>query len=202
MTSFRDFEKQLCIVHDIPFVNAIAKGRNADANALICYGYVDHVAGLSFDAVSLAKYNNGDCVAVEGLESTALKIRADSVNLEEVVPIRNRVYLERFKERIDMVAVYYENDACVQARARTELDADRHPCYPDDVYTLFVSEDRTKLEKIWVRVESFVGEQDGGAYFKGTLLNEPDSPMGCHINDEVFICSYLSDSGERILLRV
>ena len=50
-----------------------------EANALLCMGYVDHTAGLTYEALALANYCDGDYSVVWEAKDISLKIRSGSV---------------------------------------------------------------------------------------------------------------------------
>ena len=53
MNSFRDFEKSLCILWDRACINILDPDQVSGANGILCYGYVDHAAGLTFEGLAL-----------------------------------------------------------------------------------------------------------------------------------------------------
>ena len=52
MNSFRDFEKSLCILWDRACINILDPDQVSGANGILCYGYVDHAAGLTFEGLA------------------------------------------------------------------------------------------------------------------------------------------------------
>ena len=60
MNSFRDFEKSLCILRDRTCINILDPDQNSGANGILCYGYVDHAAGLTFEGLALVSCVDDD----------------------------------------------------------------------------------------------------------------------------------------------
>lgn len=198
--NFRDFERKLCVITGRRFLFTFDPDRETDANRLLCYGYVDHTAGLTFEGLALVKYGDGDCVVVKEDNTAVAKIRANSVDLDDVDIIQNEDYLKRFSERIKSIDIYYENKDAVHSRAFDALDVLRHPLYPDDVYVLFPTEDLKDGEKMWVRTEKYLGKDGLMLFFAGRLLNEPNRNLGCHINDTVTFALLQNEKGDKILV--
>ena len=66
MNSFRDFEKSLCILRDRACINILDPGQASGANGILCYGYVDHAAGLTFEGLALVSCVDDDYTIVLG----------------------------------------------------------------------------------------------------------------------------------------
>ena len=82
-----------------------------------------------------------------------------------------------------------------QTRLIKNLDAFRHPHYPDDVVVYFFSAE-DKPELLWVRCLS-VDEN----ILTGELLNEPIKNFGCHAGDKIlFGVAQLGDQNILIYL--
>ena len=64
MNSFRDFEKSLCILRDRTCINILDPDQNSGANGILCYGYVDHAAGLTFEGLALVSCMDDDYTIV------------------------------------------------------------------------------------------------------------------------------------------
>ena len=76
--NFREVEKKLCIYVDELSPKILAP--DVEANALLCMGYIDHTAGLTYEALALANYCDGDYSIVWEAKDVSLKIRAESTN--------------------------------------------------------------------------------------------------------------------------
>ena len=82
MNSFRDFEKSLCILRDRACINILDPGQASGANGILCYGYVDHAAGLTFEGLALVSCMDDDYTIVLDNDEIGMKIRA---GLEPVI---------------------------------------------------------------------------------------------------------------------
>jgi len=200
--NFRDFERKLCIIPDTRYLFTLDPEIKSGATGILAYGYVDHTVGLTFEALALVKHGGGDCTVVHESTTTSMKFRASSINMDEIVPIHNDAYLKRFANHIKIMETYYDNDEVVHSRSFTELDTDRHPHFPDDVFVTFPTADMSACEKMWVRTEKYLGTKDSILLFSGTLLNEPDRDLGCHIHDNVVFGLFCSDTGGRYTVRL
>lgn len=197
--NFRDVEKKLCIIVDEQ--NAKLLSPDVEANALLCMGYVDHTAGLTYEALALANYCDGDYSVVWEAKDISLKIRSGSVANKIIMPIENKVLMNKFKFRIDLLENYYTDSEVVRCREIKELDGFRHPDFPDD-FAMILAKEGNKPETIWVRAISYIGANENIMAIKVQLLNEPYSDFGIHIHDIIDAVSFLDGSGERILAHI
>lgn len=197
---FRDVEKKLCIVVDEPTVKVLAP--DIDANALLCMGYVDHTAGLTYEAFAVANYLDGDYSIEWEAKDVGLKIRAGSLGNNIIMPIENKVLMNKFKFRIGLLETYYGDENVQACRAIKELDEFRHPEFPDDV-AVFLAKEGIRPERIWARTVAFNGISnyidDNTISIKVQLLNEPYEDFGVHMNDIIDCISFVYENGERIL---
>ena len=134
MNSFRDFEKSLCILWDRACINILDPDQVSGANGILCYGYVDHAAGLTFEGLALVSCMDDDYTIVLDNDEIGMKIRADEEKVRNAVPVSNKALLARYADRIEILDIYYEDTEVVNARAMPELDPFRHPQYPDDLF--------------------------------------------------------------------
>ncbi len=197
--NFRDVEKKLCIIVDEQTAKILSP--DIEANALLCMGYVDHMAGLTYEALALANYCDGDYSVVWEAKEICLKIRAGSVANKIIMPIENKVLLNKFQSRIDILENYYTDEDVLECRAIEELDKFRHPEFPDD-FAMILAKVGNKPEKIWVRTISFNGANTEIMSLKVQLLNEPFEDFGVHIHDTIDCVSFLDENGERILAHI
>lgn len=200
MNSFRDVELALCLVNDPISIRMLDPEQKSGANAVLCCGYVDHTAGLTFEVLSLASCVGNDYTIMPEYEKMGIKLRADSVDLNAVKPIRNDALMQRYGWRIKVLAEYYKNREVVTCRAYKEFDEFRHPRFPDDILTVFVWSDQ-KGEKIWVRAEEPIKEENGLIVLKGRLLNEPNHRTHLHCGDQVIFGTFLA-SDERLCVGI
>ena len=197
--NFRDVEKKLCIIVDEQTAKLLSP--DVEANALLCMGYVDHMAGLTYEALALANYCDGDYSVVWEAKEICLKIRAGSVANKIIMPIENKVLLNKFQSRIEILENYYTDANVLECRAIEELDKFRHPDFPDD-FAMILAKEGNKPETIWVRAISYIGANENIMAIKVQLLNEPYSDFGIHIHDIIDAVSFLDGSGERILAHI
>ena len=197
--NFRDVEKKLCIIVDEQTAKILSP--DIEANALLCMGYVDHTAGLTYEALALANYCDGDYSVVWEAKDISLKIRSGSVANKIIMPIENKVLMNKFKFRIELLENYYTDSEVVRCREIKELDGFRHPDFPDD-FAMILAKEGNKPETIWVRAISYIGANENIMAIKVQLLNEPYSDFGIHIHDIIDAVSFLDGSGERILAHI
>ena len=197
--NFRDVEKKLCIYVDERTAKLLAP--DVEANALLCMGYVDHTAGLTYEALALANYCNGDYSVVREAKDVSLKIRADSTSNNIIMPIENKVLMNKFKSRIDMLDIYYRDADFLKCRAIRELDEFRHPDFPDDL-VMILAKEGNKPEKIWVRAISLNVANAEIISLKVQLLNEPYEEFGVHFYDMIDCVSFLDSDGDRVLAHI
>ena len=106
MNSFRDFEKSLCILRDRACINILDPDQNSGANGILCYGYVDHAAGLTFEGLALVSCVDDDYTIVLDNDEVGMKIRADEEKVRNAVPVSNKALLARYKD--DSGKIKYE----------------------------------------------------------------------------------------------
>lgn len=195
--NFRDIEHNLCIAMDPTMSKLLNAGEDCDANAVICYGYVDKQAGLTFEVLCLASYVDGDYTIVNENKTVSMKVRSETYKDTEVIPIKNSAIMKRFEQRIRMIEEgYYSHDRVEEARKLTCIDSFRHPFFPDDVQAILAAEG-LKPESIWVRLTGYVGNTNGVEAFSGTLLNAPfDSGFNLSYGDEVFVAVVNGNDGK------
>ena len=195
--NFREVEHNLCIAIDSTMSTMLSAGEDYGANAVICYGYVDKQAGLTFEVLCLASYIDGDYTIVNENKTVSMKVRSETYKDTEVIPIKNAAIMKRFEQRIRMIEEgYYSNDSAEESRKLTCIDAFRHPFFPDDVQAILAA-DGLKPESIWVRLSSYVGNTNGVEAFTGTLLNAPFDPnynLSC--GDAVFVAVVNGNDGK------
>ena len=194
MNDFRDVERSLCLVKSDVGLRVLDPAEASGANAVLCFGYVDHTAGLTFEALTLALCVGSDYTVLPEQDKVALKLRAGSVQPTDVVPIQNDALMLRYSDRIQNLDLYYEDSTVVACRTFRELDSYRHPQFPDDIRVTFMDSDH-RAEQMWVRSEAFVREDDGLLIFGGVLLNEPIHNTALHRGDNVIFGTTLTSSG-------
>ena len=103
MNSFRDFEKSLCILRDRACINILDPGQASGANGILCYGYVDHAAGLTFEGLAVVSCVDDDYTIVLDNKEIGMKIRADEEKVRNAVLVSNKALLARYADRIEIL---------------------------------------------------------------------------------------------------
>lgn len=181
---FRDMYKQICLLNSSSmarnFSNMLDIPANAKLDGLLTYGYIDATAGFTFGVLGGAQTSGGQLKIFPMNYKEAGFVRRGAVSKVGVKILKIDNYLLAFRDRIQMINDGYAvDDAREQTRFIKNLDAFRHPDYPDDVVVYFFSAD-DKPELLWVRCLS-VDEN----ILTGELLNEPTKNFGCHAGDKI-----------------
>lgn len=197
MFSFRDAERQFVIINDSKYVKLT--GCVSDANSLLCYGYVDNSAGLTYQTVAATLYVDGDYSILDTVQCISLKIRANSVSGEAIVPVQNKALFKQYSNIVENInEFYYTDQERERCRAVRELDQFRHAEFPDDVQVLFIKEG-VRPEGIWVRTTKLHGIENGAVLLEGRMLNAPHADFGVTINDTVlFATGVVDEKGSRV----
>ncbi len=201
--NFRDVEHKLCLVFEPNQIIQLYNDKQAvDANCFICYGYVDHSAGLTYQVLGMAKYVDGDYICMGQQRGTDFKIRADEM-LEkiQIIPIQNKAIEELYAREIGIIKEgYYKNLAVIKTRTIKSIDEYRHKQYPDDVLVDLIAEN-IKPERVWVRLSQYKQCDDGNYIreFFGELLNKPyNAGFGLTRGDKVVFYEYKTEQGIRL----
>ena len=197
MKSFREVERQFVIINTPKYV--VLTGTTKDANSLLCYGYVDCSAGLTYQTVAAAMYVDGDYSVVDTAQIISMKIRADSVAKEDIIPISNKALFKQYAHIVDNIDEFYYTDPEVEkCRAITELDQFRHADFPDDLQVMFIKEG-IRPEGIWVRTEKLQGQDNSTFLLEGKMLNTPHADFGVKCGDTILFGSGIVDAqGTRV----
>ena len=195
--NFREVEKKLCIIVDEQTVKLLAP--DVDCNALLCMGYVDYEAGLTYEVLAVANFCDGDYSVEWETKDVGMKIRAGATEGKIIMPIENKVLMNKFRFKIDLLETYYGDKVFLKCREIKEIDEFRHPDFPDDVL-LILAKEGNKPEKIWGRIVSFVGDDGKMIRFNVRLLNEPFVDFGVHFNDTIECVSLLNSENKRLLV--
>lgn len=197
MKSFREVERQFVILNTPKYV--VLTGTTKGANSLLCYGYVDHIAGLTYQTVAAAMYVDGDYSIVDTAQFISMKIRAESISKEDIIPIRNKALFRQYAYIVDNINKFYYTDPDVEiCRSIQEIDQFRHADCPDDLQVLFIKEG-FRPEAIWVRTSKFKGSDAGTFLVEGTMLNTPHADFGVKSGDTILVGSAIVDTqGTRV----
>ena len=181
---FRDMYKQICLltapdlVEKVNLRDVFEFPPDEKLNGFLTYAYIDGetfvfeiLAGVQLAAGriknSVGSYKKSAKLKRGQVEDTDIRI----LTTEYSLPFRDRI--EMINDRIPA------DDAKEQTRLIKNLDAFRHPHFPDDVVVYFFSAE-DKPELLWVRCAS-VDEN----VLTGELLNEPTKNFGCHAGDKI-----------------
>lgn len=199
MKSFREVERQFVILNTPKYV--VLTGTAKDANSLLCYGYVDHTAGLTYQTVAATMYVDGDYSVVDTAQLISMKIRAESVAKEDIISISNKALFKQYAHIVENIDEFYYTDPEVEkCRAIKEFDQFRHADFPDDIQVMFFKEG-ARPEGIWVRTSKFIGCDNGTFVLEGKILNAPHADFGVTYGDTVlFGTGVVDEHGTRLCI--
>ena len=180
---FREMYHQICLLTDAAlarkFYDMLEMPTGEFPDGLLTYGYIDKSAGFTFSILGGAKISGARLKIFPINYKKAAFVRRGGAS-EADVKILTDDYALAFRDRMQMINdVYSVDDAREQTRFIKNLDAFRHPDYPDDVVVYFFHA-KDKPELLWVRCLS-VDEN----ILTGELLNEPTKDFGCHAGDKI-----------------
>ncbi len=199
MKTFREVDRQFVILNTPKY--AVLTGTTKEANSLLCYGYVDRSAGLTYQTVAATMYVDGDYSVVDTAQLVSMKIRADSVAKEDIIPISNKALFKQYAYIIENIDEFYYTDSEVEkCRAIKELDPFRHPDFPDDIQVIFFKEG-ARPEGIWVRTTKLQGHDKDTFLLEGKMLNAPHADFGVTCGDTIlFVLGIVDAQGTRACL--
>lgn len=183
--SFRDLADHYLLVKNIDAktmmtIKASGFPIEQSCNAMLVYGYIDHVAGLSFELLCAARVmENTEVVLEQTNMTTAMKFRFGAFKGDVTIFDYDRRVDEYSNRVYDFEKYYGVNDEVRALRDVTELDESRAPGYPDDYLVIFLLEGRQN-EGIWCRAE---GLEVDNYILIGRMLNEPNADIGIHGGD-------------------
>lgn len=149
-----------------------------DATGVLCYGYIDAQAGISFEILCCAVYDTAKKTLklLHGNDEQLAKIRlaelleAQAAVLPSEVPCLSEVA---------MVQKAYKADEATEAMRRlTSLDPARLATHPDIVTVYLVRGDEVEAAYVLLKEVREVN-------IIGTLLSEPQKASGLHKGDEI-----------------
>ena len=196
---FRDMYHQICLLDDATlaknFYDMLDMPPGERLDGLLTYGYIDEDAGFTFSILGGAQIF-GQRLKIFPINYKAAAFVRRNGALEADVKILTDEYALAFRDRMAMINDAYAVDAArEQTRFIKNLDAFRHPVYPDDVVVYFLSS-KHKPELMWVRCVA-IDEN----ILTGKLLNEPTKDFGCHEGDLVKF-GVAQVNGQNILLNL
>ena len=179
---FRDMYRQICLLRGKKIVSEVDPNKMFDFppdekfDGLLTYGCIDGetfvfeiLAGVQISGNRVKmfplQYKKSVQLKLGQVEDADLKIVTEEYSL----PFRDKIQI--INDRISVDA------AREQTRFIKNLDAFRHPHYPDDVAVYFLAENFNP-EQLWVRCKS-IDEN----ILAGELLNEPNQNFNLHAGD-------------------
>lgn len=174
--------RQICLLTDADLVASI-NWRDAfdyppdeKFDGFLTYAYIDGETFV-FEILAGVQLSGKRIKNTVASYKKSVKLKRSTVDDVEI-RIVTAEYSLPFRDRIAMINDRNEpDDAREQTRLIKNLDAFRHPHYPDDVVVYFFGAEQ-KPELLWVRCAS-VDEN----ILTGELLNEPTKDFGCHAGD-------------------
>ena len=153
-----------------------------DVTGLLCYGYIDAQAGISFEILCCAVYDAAKKTLklLRGNDEQSAKIRlAELIEAQAAVLPSEMPRLSEFKGKVEMVKQAYKADEATEAmRKLTSLDPARLVMHPDIVTVYLVCGDEAEAAHVLLKEVREVN-------IIGTLLSEPQKASGLHMGDEI-----------------
>ena len=162
------------------------------ANRVLCYGYIDHDAGLSLEVLALSSKDSERVHIFEPNSAISSKIRIGAIQDDNIsfVEDRNGEFRKRFAPQISVLDIYAVEEDIQESRKMEVLDIYRSPEYPDDVLVYLLKEGN-KPEACWVRIEGIMNNQ-----IIGTLLNEPKQNFSYHLGEKIAFFIHKDENGD------
>ena len=153
-----------------------------DATGVLCYGYIDAQAGISFEILCCAVYDAAKKTLklLHGNDEQMAKIRlAELLEAQAAVLPSEMPRLSEFQSKVAMVQKAYKADKATEAmRKLTSLDPARLATQPDIVTVYLVRGDEAEVAYVLLKEVREVN-------IIGTLLSEPQKASGLHKGDEI-----------------
>lgn len=153
-----------------------------DATGVLCYGYIDEQAGISFEILCCAVHDAAKKTLklLHGNDEQSAKIRlSELLEAQAAVLPSEMPRLSEFQSKVAMVQKVYEADEATEAmRKLTSLDPARLATHPDIVNVYLVCGDEAEAAYVLLKEVREVN-------IIGTLLSEPQKVFGLHKGDEI-----------------
>lgn len=153
-----------------------------DATGVLCYGYIDAQAGISFEILCCAVYDAAKKTLklLRGNDDQSAKIRlTELLEAQAAVLPSEMPRLSEFQRKVAMVQKAYKADEATEAmRKLTSLDPARLATHPDIVTVYLVHGDEAEASYVLLKEVREVN-------IIGTLLSEPQKAYGLHKGDEI-----------------
>lgn len=153
-----------------------------DATGVLCYGYIDAQAGITFEILCCAVYDadKKTLKLLHGNDEQSAKIRlAELMEAQAAVLPSEMPRLSEFQSKVAMVQKAYKADEATEAmRKLTTLDPARLVMHPDVVTVYLVRCEEAEAAHVLLKEVREVN-------IIGTLLSEPQKVSGLHKGDEI-----------------
>lgn len=153
-----------------------------DVTGLLCYGYIDAQAGISFEILCCAVHDTDKKTLklLHGNDEQSAKIRlAELLEAQAAVLPSEMPRLSEFRGKVEMVQKAYKADEATEAmRQLTSLDPARIATHLDIVTVYLVRGDESEAVQVLLKEVREVN-------IIGTLLSEPQAATGLHKGDEI-----------------
>lgn len=153
-----------------------------DATGVLCYGYIDAQAGISFEILCCAVHDAAKKTLklLHGNDEQLAKIRLAELQEAQAAVLPSEMpRLSEFKGKVEMVQKAYKADEATEAmRQLTSLDPARLVTHPDIVTVYLVRGDESEAAYVLLKEVREVN-------IIGTLLFEPQAATGLHKSDEI-----------------
>lgn len=153
-----------------------------DATGVLCYGYIDAQAGISFEILCCAVHDAAKKTLklLHGNDEQLAKIRlAELLEAQAAVLPSEMPRLSEFQSKVAMVQKAYKADEATEAmRKLTSLDPARLATHPDIVTVYLVRGDEVEAAYVLLKEVCEVN-------IIGTLLSEPQKASSLHKGDEI-----------------
>ena len=183
-TFFRDIYRKICLLSGANIISSVNLRDVFDfppdekIDGFLTYAHLDGETFV-FEIVAGAQLAGERMKTFVASYKKSVKLKRAQVDDAEL-KILAEGYELAFRDRVAMIDDRNPADAArEQTRLIKNLDAFRHPDYPDDVAVYFLGAEH-KPELLWVRCAA-VDEN----ILTGELLNEPTQNFGCHAGDAV-----------------
>lgn len=153
-----------------------------DVTGVLCYGYIDAQAGISFEILCCAVHDTAKKTLklLHGNDEQSAKIRlAELIEAQAAVLPSEMPRLSEFRSKVATVQKTYKADEATEAMRRlTSLDPARLATHPDIVTVYLVRGDEAEAVLVLLKEVREVN-------IIGTLLPEPETANGLHKGDEI-----------------
>lgn len=182
---FRPLYKNFCIFPLNDVIRNALKGEPGidEAEGVMTYGYVDHVAGNTVEFIALTKREDDEKYSFIKLTDDArFFARVENLADEEfefAAPGDSHLY-EQFQLKIETLSLYYDvNENVAKSRDMAFLDEFRYEYSFDDVKVILYKEG-LELEGVWAKIETL-----GKGVIVGTVMNAPEQDFGVTTGDQI-----------------